>query len=198
MLAKKSPELGLLLYHHLDGQSCLSRNKFLREGRTQTNWKVLHFMCSERRRRTTKRSPTQRFLPRSLVFYSKALQFLRVLCITTFCRLLDSFLSQPSNIDKVKWIKKSSSSSKVPKLCYLSFGWPEEVKQSAKGRAVMMRENKAQDSDAVVMSKDLKFFFSNHFCLWPYPLWLPPLLLPFQATAFSHLLDFVVIVSSGK
>ena len=34
---EKSPKLGLLLYHHLDGQSCLSRNKFLREGRTQTN-----------------------------------------------------------------------------------------------------------------------------------------------------------------
>ena len=47
---KKSPELGLLLYHHLDGQSCLSRNKFLREGRTQTNWKVLHFMCTRGRK----------------------------------------------------------------------------------------------------------------------------------------------------
>ena len=75
------------------------------------------------------RSPTQRFLPRSLVFYSKALQFLRVLCITTFCRLLDSFLSQPSNIDKVKWIKNQV----VHPSSLLGFG-PEEVKQCAKGR----------------------------------------------------------------
>ena len=42
-------------------------------------------------------------LRRSLVFYSKALQFLFLGCITTFCRLLDSLFVSPSNIDKVKW-----------------------------------------------------------------------------------------------